>query len=218
MAADSAGNDLNSVHVVTNSLIRLAPYSTGTQLTAALIAPTVADPATGLNKVFTTGSGFVGLITKDGAPQDGRDADDATEFHQPGYMLNADPKLTLEFTAAEDNDLTRAMTIGTADTTGVYHVVDTIQDSKWIAYQETVFKNGKHRRRLGVVQITGAEPDQEKRGDVAGIAFTAEWIKDPITDGGNSRYLESYVTPTVSSGSHDVAHQADDSESQPVAD
>lgn len=206
MAADSAGNDLNAVHVVTNSLIRLAPYSTSTQLTAALIAPTVADPATGLNKVFTTGSGFVGLITKDGAPQDGRDADDATEFHQPGYMLNADPKLTLEFTAAEDNELTRAMTIGKADTTGVYHVVDTIQDSKWIAYQETVFKNGTHRRRLGVVQITGAEPDQDKRGDVAGIAFTAEWIKDPITDGGNSRYLEAYVTP--SNSSHDSAlHQ-----------
>lgn len=218
MAADSAGNDLNAVHVVTNSLIRLAPYSTGTQLTAALIAPTVADPATGLNKVFTTGSGFVGLITKDGAPQDGRDADDATEFHQPGYMLNADPKLTLEFTAAEDNDLTRAMTIGKADTTGVYHVVDTIQDSKWIAYQETVFKNGKHRRRLGVMQITGAEPDQEKRGDVAGIAFTAEWIKDPITDSGNSRYLESYYTPTVSSDSHTVSQNAAGSPSRPVSD
>ena len=110
------------------------------------------------------------------------------------------------------------MTIGKADTTGVYHVVDTIQDSKWIAYQETVFKNGNHRRRLGVVQITGAEPDQEKRGGVAGIAFTAEWIKDPITDSGNSRYLESYYTPTVSCGPHTSDHQADDSESQPVAD
>ena len=197
MTADAAGNDITQVRVVTTSKIRLAPYDATKTLTAALIAPTVADPATGLDTIFAKG-GFVGLITNDGAPQDGRDADKATEFHQPGYLLNADPKLTLEFTAAEDNDLTRAMTIGTADTTGVYHVSDTIQDTKWLAYQETVYKDGRHRRRLGVVQITGSEPDKEERGSVSGIKFTAEWLKDPIVDDGASRYLESYVTPTAS--------------------
>jgi len=197
MTADAAGNDITQVRVVTTSKIRLAPYDATKKLTAALIAPTVADPATGLDTIFAKG-GFVGLITKDGAPQDGRDADDATEFHQPGYLLNADPKLTLQFTAAEDNDLTREMTIGTADSAGVYHVTDTIQDTKWLAYQETVYKDGRHRRRLGVVQITGAEPDKEDRGSVAGIAFTAEWLKDPIVDDGNSRYLESYVSASSS--------------------
>ena len=197
MTADAAGNDITQVRVVTTSKIRLAPYDATKTLTAALIAPTVADPATGLDTIFAKG-GFVGLITSDGAPQDGRDADKATEFHQPGYLLNADPKLTLEFTAAEDNDLTRAMTIGTADSTGVYHVSDTIQDTKWLAYQETVYKDGRHRRRLGVVQITGSEPDKEERGSVSGIKFTAEWLKDPIVDDGASRYLESYVTPTAS--------------------
>ena len=197
MTADAAGNDITQVRVVTTSKIRLAPYDATKTLTAALIAPTVADPATGLDTIFAKG-GFVGLITNDGAPQDGRDADKATEFHQPGYLLNADPKLTLEFTAAEDNDLTRAMTIGTADSTGVYHVSDTIQDTKWLAYQETVYKDGRHRRRLGVVQITGSEPDKEERGSVSGIKFTAEWLKDPIVDDGASRYLESYVTPTAS--------------------
>ena len=201
MTADAAGNDITQVRVVTTSKIRLAPYDSTQKLTAALIAPTVADPATGLDTIFAKG-GFVGLITNDGAPQDGRDADKATEFHQPGYLLNADPKLTLEFTAAEDNDLTRAMTIGTADSTGVYHVSDTIQDTKWLAYQETVYKDGRHRRRLGVVQITGSEPDKEERGSVSGIKFTAEWLKDPIVDDGASRYLESYVTPgSTASGS-----------------
>ena len=39
-----------------------------------------------------------------------------------------------------------------------------------------------------------------------------------VCDSGNSKYLESFVTPTVSSGSHATDHQADDSESQPVAD
>ena len=198
MTADAAGNDITQVRVVTTSKIRLAPYDATKTLTAALIAPTVADPATGLDTIFAKG-GFVGLITSDGAPQDGRDADKATEFHQPGYLLNADPKLTLEFSAAEDNDLTRAMTIGTADSTGVYHVSDTIQDTKWLAYQETVYKDGRHRRRLGVVQVTGSEPDKEERGSVSAIKFTAEWLKDPIVDDGASRYLESYVTPAASS-------------------
>lgn len=121
------------------------------------------------------------------------DGDDATEFHQPGYTLNADPTLTLAFTAAEDNDLTRLMTIGKPDETGVYHVRDIIQDTKWFAYQETIYKFGRKRRRLGVIQITGNEPAQDTRGEVSGLSLTATWQLDPAVDGGNSRYLQSYA-------------------------
>ena len=172
---------------------------------------------TGLDKIFTKG-GFVGLITEDGAPQDSRDADDAIKFHQPGYSINGKASLTAQFTVAEDNDITRQMTIGKPDSSGVYHVTDVIQDGKWFCYQETVFKNGTHRRRLGVVNLTGNEQGQETSGKNTGDAWTIEWIQDDACDSGNSKYLESFVTPTVSSDSHDVAHQADDSESQPVTD
>lgn len=130
MTADNQGNDLDSVKNVLTSKIIVAPYVPGKTLTASQIAPSVADPITGLGDVFGSGSAAVGLITSDGAPQDARDGDDATEFHQPGYTLNADPTLTLAFTAAEDNDLTRLMTIGRPDETGVYHVKDIIQDTK----------------------------------------------------------------------------------------
>lgn len=192
MTADNQGNDLNAVKNVLTSKIIVAPYVAGKTLTASQIAPSVADPITELGDVFDSSSA-VGLITSDGAPQDSRDGDDATEFHQPGYTLNADPTLTLAFTAAEDNDLTRLMTIGKPDETGVYHVKDIIQDTKWFAYQETIYKSGRKRRRLGVIQITGNEPAQDTRGEVSGLSLTATWQLDPAVDGGNSRYLQSYA-------------------------
>ena len=89
MTADSQGNDLDSVKNVLTSKIIVAPYVPGKTLTASQIAPSVADPITELGDVFGSGSAAVGLITSDGAPQDARDGDDATEFHQPGYTLNA---------------------------------------------------------------------------------------------------------------------------------
>lgn len=193
MTADNQGNDLNAVKNVLTSKIIVAPYVAGKTLTASQIAPSVADPITELGDVFGSSSVTVGLITSDGAPQDSRDGDDATEFHQPGYTLNADPTLTLAFTAAEDNDLTRLMTIGKPDETGVYHVKDIIQDTKWFAYQETIYKSGRKRRRLGVIQITGNEPAQDTRGEVSGLSLTATWQLDPAVDGGNSRYLQSYA-------------------------
>lgn len=193
MTADNQGNDLNAVKNVLTSKIIVAPYVPGKTLTASQIAPSVADPITELGDVFGSSSATVGLITSDGAPQDSRDGDDATEFHQPGYTLNADPTLTLAFTVAEDNDLTRLMTIGRPDKTGVYHVKDIIQDTKWFAYQETIYKSGRKRRRLGVIQITGNEPAQDTRGEVSGLSLTATWQLDPAVDGGNSRYLQSYA-------------------------
>lgn len=193
MTADNQGNDLNAVKNVLTSKIIVAPYVPDKTLTASQIAPSVADPITELGDVFGSSSSTVGLITSDGAPQDSRDGDDATEFHQPGYTLNADPTLTLAFTAAEDNDLTRLMTIGRPDETGVYHVKDIIQDTKWFAYQETIYKSGRKRRRLGVIQITGNEPAQDTRGEVSGLSLTATWQLDPAVDGGNSRYLQSYA-------------------------
>lgn len=194
MTADAQGNDLTAVKNVDTSKIIIAPYAAGKQLTASQIAPTVADPETSLKSVFGTDQSAVGLITSDGAPQDARDADDATEFHQPGYQMNADPTLTLAFTVAEDNATTRLLTIGKPDTTGVYHVKDIIQDTKWFAYQETVYKSGVTRRRLGVIQITGNEPAQDTRGEVSGLALTATWQIDSAVDSGNSRYLQSYYT------------------------
>ena len=191
MTADSQGNDLDSVKNVLTSKIIVAPYVPGKTLTASQIAPSVADPITELGDVFGSGSAPWALSPARSAAGCAvtRDA----PIHQPGVHAHADPTLTLAFTAAEDNDLTRLMTIGKPDETGVYHVKDIIQDTKWFAYQETIYKSDRKRRRLGVIQITGNEPAQDTRGEVSGLSLTATWQLDPAVDGGNSRYLQSYA-------------------------
>ena len=68
------------------------------------------------------------------------------------------------------------------------------------------------------MNLTGNEQGQETSGKNTGDAWTIEWIQDAACDSGNSKYLESFVTPTVSSDAHTDGHQADDSESQPVTD
>lgn len=192
MTADAQGNDLNAAKIVVTTSFRFAPYDASKKLTADMIAPNVADPATKLDSIFSKG-GFVGLITEDGAPQPGRDADDAIKFHQPGYSINGKASLTEQFTVAEDNAITRQMTIGKPDSLGVYHVTDVIQEGKWFCYKEQVFKNGGHKRRLGVVNLTGNDQGQETSGKNTGDAWTIEWVEDAVCDSGNSKYLETFV-------------------------
>ena len=107
--------------------------------------------------------------------------------------MNADPTLTSRVHCRGGQSTTRKLTIGAPDSDGVYHVKDIVQDTKWFAYQETVYKSRVVRRRLGVIQITGNEPAQDTRGEVSGLSLTATWQLDPAVDGGNSRYLQSYA-------------------------
>lgn len=200
MARDTQGNDLDSVEVVLGGGIRFAPYDEANVITPEMIAAskTPEEVADALPEIFKSPESGVGLITSDGGPQDARDADDATEFYQSGYSLNADPSLTTAFTIAENNELTRRMTIGEPDEYGVYHVSDILQNDKWIAYQEESIRGAggkvRVRRRAGVIQLTGNEPNQSERGVVKGSAWTATWQADSLFDP-NAKYLESYYEP-----------------------
>lgn len=200
MARDTQGNDLDSVEVVLGGGIRFAPYDEANVITPEMIAATKTpeEVAEALPEIFKSPESGVGLITSDGGPQDARDADDAIEFYQPGYSLNADPSLTTAFTIAENNELTRRMTIGEPDEYGVYHVSDILQNDKWIAYQEESIRGAggkvRVRRRAGVIQLTGNEPNQSERGVVKGSAWTATWQADSLFDP-NAKYLESYYEP-----------------------
>lgn len=200
MARDTQGNDLDSVEVVLGGGIRFAPYDEANVITPEMIAATKTpeEVADALPEIFKSPESGVGLITSDGGPQDARDADDATEFYQAGYSLNADPSLTTAFTIAENNELTRRMTIGEPDEYGVYHVTDILQNDKWIAYQEESIRGSggkvRVRRRAGVIQLTGNEPNQSERGVVKGSAWTATWQTDSLFDP-EAKYLESYYEP-----------------------
>lgn len=200
MARDTQGNDLDSVEVVLGGGIRFAPYDEANVITPEMIAATKTpeEVADALPEIFKSPESGVGLITSDGGPQDARDADDATEFYQAGYSLNADPSLTTAFTIAENNELTRRMTIGEPDEYGVYHVTDILQNDKWIAYQEESIRGSggkvRVRRRAGVIKLTGNEPNQSERGVVKGSAWTATWQTDSLFDP-EAKYLESYYEP-----------------------
>lgn len=191
MARDSQGNNLDDTDITVTGRIILVPYAAENVITPQMIASDVADPE--LPAAYNPDA-CVGLITSDGAPQDGREAGDDNEFWQQGYTLSGDPTLTTQFTTAEDNDMTRRVTIGDPDEYGVYHVTDIVQNKKWMAYKENVLRSGKVRRRAGVVQVTNNEPGQETRGSVKGNALTATWQADSLY--GNDRYIESTYDPS----------------------
>ncbi|GAA6124223.1 hypothetical protein BPY_23310 [Bifidobacterium psychraerophilum] len=198
MPKDTQGNDLDSVEVILGGGFSFVPYAAENVITPEMIADNKATP--GLPTAYSWEQAGIGLILSDGGPQDARDADDATEFYQPGYTLNSSPTLTTQFSPAENNALVRQLTIGTPDEYGVYHVSDIIQNTKWMAYQEELVrgKNGKTRvrRRAGVVQITNNEPNQSERKSVKGTALTATWQEDPLYQTqGDEKYIESYYEP-----------------------
>ena len=189
---DAQGNDLGSVAVPVTGAICLVKYDPQNVITPEMIAVTKDVPD--LPAAYDRTKACLGLITSDGGPQDASDQDDAIEFYQQGYSLNAQPTLTTAFTLAEDNALTRRVSYGVEpDEYGVYHVATLTPDEKWMAYQEETLKNGQVTRRAGVVQVTGNEPGQSERGSVKGRALTVTWQPDPLY--GNVPYIEAPYRP-----------------------
>lgn len=192
---DARGNDLKSVEIPIGGAIALADYSAENAIKAEDMAETKKTVT--LPDAYNSDS-YVGLITSDGGPQDGRDGGDATTFYQSGYSINGSSTLTTSFTVAENNRLVRRATLGEPDANGVYMVDDIIQDDKWCAYQEETLKDGRIRRRAGVVQITGNEPSQSTNGEVKGTALTVTWVEDDMY--GGHKYFESIYDPRATTG------------------
>lgn len=195
MAADAQGNDLDKVEVPITGGIMLVEYSEENKITSEMIGKNVAEPE--LPEAYARETACIGLITQDGGPQDSRDADDATEFYQDGYSLPASSTLSTSFTAAENNEMTRRVTLGKPDSNGVYSVDDIVQADKWCAYQEETLRGGRVRRRAGVVQVTGNEPNQSERGSVKGTALAVTWQADPLY--GGHKYIECIYDPATAS-------------------
>lgn len=208
MAKDKQGNDLGNVGVPITGAICIVPYADENKITRAMISKKKAEPE--LPKAYDRSTACLGLISSDGAPQDSFDSDDAIEFWQQGYKLNGEATLTTAFTLTEDTDLTREFCYGSKpDADGVIAVDTLTPDTKWMAYEEIVYKNGNVDRRAGVVQVTGNEPGQAERGSVVGRAITVTWVRDDNYEG--AAYIEAHCTPSdvsptsASSGSKAVS-------------
>lgn len=197
MAKDAQGNDLSAVAVPITGAICLVPYDEENVITREMISKTKAAPE--LPDAYDRSKACIGLITSDGGPQDSVDQDDAVEFWQQGYSINADPTLTTAFTVAEDNDFTREVCYGEKpdDEHGAVVVRTLTPDTKWMAYYEESYKNGSVNRRAGVVQVTGNEPGQSERGSVKGRALTVTWLNDEFYEGG--KYIEVLYVPAAGS-------------------
>lgn len=186
MARDNRGNNIDDAELVLGGSIALVEYDPKNKITRESMAEWIKT--VDLPEAYGTDS-YVGLISSDGGPQDGRDGGDVTEFYQGGYQLPGEASLTL----AENNRKIRRITLGEPDEYGVYAVNDIIQAEKWCCYAEELLKGGRIRRRAGVVQVSGNEPNQSTRGEVKGQQLTLTWIEDDMYD--NAKYFESVYDP-----------------------
>lgn len=177
MAVDEQGNDLDAVGVPIGGIIAFAPYDTvgGVLSDAALGATPLALPA-GYQKL--------GLVKQDGAPQHAREAGDAIEFWQKGYVLPGDGTRTLQISLAESNDAVLKLVEGKdPNSDGVIYVDSSLPSARVLVFLATKFKGGDEERYNGVAQVTAVEVDQDERGAVRGRAVTLTWQEDPLFDG-----------------------------------
>lgn len=170
----------------------IAPYESANFIEDSDIASSVADPK------IPDAYKAVGLIESGGGPHDARTGGTDTTFYQQGYSMPGTAQLTLQFTVAENNETVRRMTIGSPDSNGVYHVDDIMQNDKWCAYVEEGYKDGRVRRRAGVVQLTANAPAASTSGSVTGQQLTLTWQADDAYAG--HKWIESWYTPAASTG------------------
>lgn len=175
MAKDSQGMDLGQVEALVTAAIMIVPYSSENRITPEMIAPSKAT--TELPAAYNRSTACIGLVKSDGGNQDSRDGDDPLEFLQDGYKkLPLATSLTQTFSPAENNALTRKITIGEPDSNGVYHVADIIQDAKWMgvrggdvrhrACPSSCRRHAGHRQRAGPAGAwLGHRPRAHRRMD-----------------------------------------------------
>lgn len=176
MSADDQGNDLTSVGVPITGIAAFAPAIEGNVIAKAELG---ASPL-----VLPEAYQRLGLYKTDGGPQDARDTEDPIEFFQKGYTLAGEGTRTVQIGLAEQNAAVQALTEGaTPDENGVIEVSSSLPDNRFILLTVTRYRNGLERRREGVAFISAVEPDQESRGEVAGLKVTFTWQEDDLFNG-----------------------------------
>lgn len=176
MAADTQGNDLSAVGVPIGGLVAFAPYATEGVVADAEMGATPLTLPTGYLKL--------GLVKQDGAPQHAREAGDAIEFWQKGYIMAGEGTRTLQVNLAESNSAVLKLVEGKEpNTDGVVYVDSNLPDARVLLFLATKFKSGAEERYNGVAQVTAVEVDQDERGSVRGRSVTLTWQEDPLFNG-----------------------------------
>lgn len=185
--ADARGRDVNEALIYVTGYAGIAPVElTNVISETELGADTLTAPA-----AFR----FLGLRTSDGGPEQAREAGEAIEFLEDGFVINADGSITVAMTLAQYNTVTRELSLGgTPDANGVIKVKDTTNSNQYILLLESVYKSGAIKREHGVVRISEISNGKDERGTVNGISVTFQWVRSELFD--NSYYWEAYIDGT----------------------
>jgi len=176
MAADTQGNDLDAVGVPITGMAAIAPVTEANVIAKAALA---ASPL-----VLPTAFERLGLFKVDGGPSESRESGDPIEFFQIGYTLAGDGSRAVTINLAEFNSVVQKVVEGgTPDENGVIEASSSLPDGQWILFTSTRYKNGKEKRRVGVVTVTAVESDQESRGEVEGRAVTFTYQEHDLFNG-----------------------------------
>lgn len=186
--ADAKGRDVNEALIYVTGYAGIAPVEQTNVITEAqLSSPTMTVP---------TAYKYLGLRTSDGGPEQSREAGEALEFLEDGFVINTDGSITVAMTLAQYNAVTRELSLGSApDANGVIKVKDTTPSNQHILLLESTYKSGAIKREHGVARISEITNGKDERGTVNGIAATFTWVRSELFD--NSYYWEAYIEDTA---------------------
>lgn len=179
MAADDAGNDLESVGIPVTGFVAFAPYGTA--------LPTATEGKQTGSGYKWTGGKKLGLLTEDGGPEWSFEADgDAQGFWQEGYEIpSGQASVTCKIKLAQTDPNVMEFIRGSSYDENSHMLVDGAGNSKRYAVLiEEVFKNGTIRRRAGgAVTISEVAEDKSERGSVLGYEVTLKFATDKAHEG-----------------------------------
>lgn len=187
MAADEKGRDLAGAKVYVTGAVAYAPVDTENVIEKAQLgSASMTVPA-----AFT----FLGLRTSDGGPEETREAGEAIEFLEQGFVLNTNGTLSVAMTLAQYDAITRKFVHGVApDTNGVIEVDFSTPSDPFILLLEAVFKDGSMERQEGVARLTESSRLKDERGTVKGVSVTLTWTPSELFN--NKAYWEAQVAGT----------------------
>lgn len=173
MVADAKGRNLDDVFIPVDGSVAYAPVDPANAIANLLLA----DPELGsTGKELPEAFKFLGLRTSDGGVEETREAGEAIEFFEQGFQMSSDGTVGITMTLAQWSAITREFVHGEApDVNGVIGVDFSVRSEPFILFVETIAKDGRRQRKLGVARLSEATDAKEERGTVKGITVVCNW-------------------------------------------
>lgn len=188
MAADDRGRDIDETLIYVTGHAAFAPVASANVIPKADLG--------GDDLELPAGYKYMGLRTADGGPEQSREAGEAIEFLEDGFVINGDGSISVAMTLAQYNDQVRSLVSDQEpDANGVIEVKSTTPNSQYILLLESIYKSGLVKREHGVARISEVSLSKDERGTVNGTTITFAWVRHELFN--RSYYWEAVVPPAV---------------------